>query len=428
MTDHRSSSSLWWLLLFSMFFQIFHYKQETGPLYYLAKIWPLLIFPLIVYGVLLQKLVDRVLYIVLGLYTMVLTPFLSMIHLSNGLLDAIFSTVKAWPLTFYFSVAGLLVLLRPSESGVARGALGAGFMTFGVLGILWVVVPEEWYQPTVFGANMFSWDEGRGNYIRMPMMLAMVALFYVGHCFSRQWRPWQFLLLAAGLAMMVVMYKARLPTGVACLILLMIIAIRLPKIWLWGLGAVSTLPAIALIIIFGPLVPDLIATTFDESLFIRLRSSRIALDWILQDPMRLILGSGSVSSFSDLTMGDYLGYADFFLADIGWLGVLMEYGVIGTGLIVAIHLRALMVTRAVRRGDPFREALASYVLFEILCSAVYSVMYAPGPVVTAAALAWWFSLRDDAGLARGEASRNPLPGMGGEGPEPEALGLRGRTI
>ncbi len=391
---------LWWLLLLPLFFQVYHYKPETGPLYYLAKVWPLLLFPLILHAMLTLRLPDGPVYILVVAYTIFLTPFLSLLYLPNGLLDAALSTVKAWPLTFYFSAAATLMLLRPSEETLARAAVACGVTTFLVMLLLWIVVPLSAYEPVAFGANMFSWDEGRGNYIRMPMMLAELALFWLGQRLAREWRPWQFLLLASAILAMVTIYKARLPIGVTVIILTWILLARLPGRWRWGLGAMAMVPALAVIMILGPQVPELLARTFDESLFIRLRSVGIAWDWMSGDPVKLLLGSGSISSFSSITMADFLGSAEFFLADIGWLGVVMEYGLIGTALIALLHLRALTTARAVCQDDPFRCALVNYLAFELMCSAVYSVMYAPGPVVTVAAISYWLRARDAAGLVR----------------------------
>ncbi len=388
-----------WFLLMPMFFQLYHYKNETGPLYYLSKVWPVLLAPLILLGMTTLRLPDGALYLAAVAYSLVVPVLLSMVYLPNGLVDALLSSIKAWPLTFYFSFAALLWLLRPSEAAVKRGALLAGAATYAIMLLLWVTVPAERYQP---GLTMFSWDEGRGSYIRMPMMLGVLTMFWLGRRFVREWRIWQLLLAIACVVAMGSIYRARLPTGVSVLVLLMILATPLPRNWRWGLGALAALPAVAGFVIVAPDLPDILAKVFDASLFIRMRSSTIAWDWLISDPVKLIFGSGSTSSFSDLTMADFFGNADFWLTDIGWLGVLTEYGLIGTALIIGLHLRALTTARALRHRSAFRAALGDYVLFEILCSVVYSVMYAPGPVVTVAAMAWWLRLRDEAGMAEAE--------------------------
>jgi hypothetical protein len=396
-----------WFLLLPMFFQIFHYKQEAGPLYVLSKGWPLLCAPALLYGLLRLRLPDGVLYMAAIAYALVVTPFMGLMELPVGLVDAMLSTIKAWPFTYYFAAAALLVLLRPSEVALRRAAVGFGMATFAVMLLLWVTVPAERFQPVPFGANLFSWDEGRGNFIRMPMMLAELALFWMGRRLLREGRLWQLLLVVGAIVSMMTIYKARLPTGVSAVILLMNLALWLPVRWRWGLGALAMLPATAAALVLAPSIPTLLGEIFDESLFIRLRSVSAAWDWIIHDPLRLLLGSGSISTWSSITLADVLNSRDFWLTDIGWLGVLMEFGLAGTALIVLIHARALITIRALRHDDPFRAALGDYVLFEIMCSAVYSVMFAPGPVVTVAAIAWWLRARDQAGLRAEDAGWPP---------------------
>ena len=399
--------SLTWLVLLSMFFQLSYYKPEAGPLYLLGKIWPLLLAPLVVYGMVALRLPDRALYLAFTLYALAFTPFVSMVHLSNGFVDATAAAVKAWPVTFYFSTAAALMLLRPSEALLARCVIGLGLGSFGLMLLLWIVIPGEWYQPGAFGSNMFSWDEGRGSYIRMPLMLGQVAVFWLAHRFARERRLLDGVLLLGALLSMVMIYKARLPTGVTLLLILLILGLRLPVNWRWALGALLMLPVALATMTLGARVPALLAEIFDESLFIRLRSINTAWNWLAESPIRLIFGAGSISTFSDFTMADFFNAPDFWLTDIGWLGILLEYGVVGTGLVVLIYARALIAAHQVQRGDLFRAALVTYVLFETLCTAVYSPMYAPGPLVTVAALAWWFALRDRLGMGREAAGVTP---------------------
>ena len=420
-----------WAVLTIMFFQLTYYKPEAGPLFGLAKVWPVLLAPLVLYAIMVLSLPDRALYLVFSIYALVLTPFLSMLYLPNGLMDALASAVKTWPITFYFSAAAALALLRPSERMLERSMLRLGALTFALMLLLWVTVPVELYQPGSFGANMFSWDEGRGNYIRMPMMLGMLSLFWLAQCFAVRRRWTHGLLLLAGFACLILIYKARLPTGVALLLGAMVIGGSLPGRLRWALGAVAMVPLALAAMIQGPRLPSLLAEIFDESLFIRLRSVAAAWNWLADDPLKLLFGTGSVSTFSDYGLNDQLNAPDFWLTDIGWLGVLLEYGIIGTALIVLIHARALQLAWRVQGKDPFRRALATYVIFEILCSSVYSVMYAPGPVVTIAAIAWWLGLRDRMGVTRDQPGLTPPAANppGPAGPPDWALGRvpRGRA-
>lgn len=48
------------------------------------------------------RLPDRALYLAFTLYALALAPFVSMVHLSNGFVDATAAAVKAWPVTLLF--------------------------------------------------------------------------------------------------------------------------------------------------------------------------------------------------------------------------------------------------------------------------------------------------------------------------------------
>lgn len=408
-TARRASlNAAWGLLLLPMFFQLAYYKKDVGPFYLLAKVWPILVLPLALYGMFALRLPRAALYAAFLAYALVLTPALSMVYLPNDVLDAAVSTIRAWPMVFYFAVPAALLLLRTSEVTVRRGALAAGFATFALMWLLWLTVPADWYDWSGLDSALFSRaDDHRDYFIRMPMALGQVAIFWLARRFAAERRPWQIVLAIGAIASMALIYKARVPTGTTILVVGLALFVALPSRLRLGLAALGAVPVAALAVVYGPGVPDLLANVFDSSLFIRLRSHGIALAWMTEAPMRLLLGSGSIATSSATTLADFFGYAQFSITDIGWVGVLLEYGLVGTLLIVLIHLHALRDARAVAGRDPFRLALFDFVLAEVLASSVYSVMYAPGPVVTCAALAWWLAWRDARGVPAGEPAGAP---------------------
>ncbi|WP_376093192.1 hypothetical protein ACE7GA_25060 [Roseomonas sp. CCTCC AB2023176] len=395
---------LWPLLLLPMFYQLPYYKRDLGPVYLLSKVWPIVVLPLVLYGMLALRLPRAALYTGFLAYALLVTPALSLVYLPNDVLDAVISTVRAWPMVFYFAVPAALVLLRPSEVSFRRALLGLGMATFPAMWLLWVTVPLAWYDAV---GSLFSWDEGRDYFIRMPMSLGYVAVFYLGRRFAMERRLWQPALILAAIVSLALIFKARFPTSVTVLILLLAPFFALPGRWRLALAALAALPAGAAAMIYGPGVPDMLGRIFDASLFIRIRSFGIAFDWMFQHPLRLIFGTGSISTESAVTMADVVGYADFWLTDIGWVGVLMEYGVVGTAFVAMIYFRAWSDLRALAGADPFRRALLDFVLLEILVSGIYSVMFAPGPVVTCAAIAWWLAARDRAGIRADESVSLP---------------------
>jgi hypothetical protein len=84
----------------------------------------------------------------------------------------------------------------------------------------------------------------------------------------------------------------------------------------------------------------------------------------------------------------------FFLTDIGWLGVIFEYGVIGALLMLLVHLAGWR--QAISWGrpdDPLSQAFGDYIVYLLVGSAVYSVVFTPGELTTTMALSYYFSRR-----------------------------------
>ena len=79
----------------------------------------------------------------------------------------------------------------------------------------------------------------------------------------------------------------------------------------------------------------------------------------------------------------------FFLADITWMGILFEFGVVGAILIAAIPARGALLMHQLRgRHDtPFLAALQDYLIYGLLISEMLPMTLAPGEVTTIMAIA-----------------------------------------
>lgn len=376
------------LLALPMFGQVFHYLIDIGPLYALSKAWPMLCLPLTVYGLWRLHLPAAPLFVALLAYVVGVTPLISMIELGNGLVDAIATTVKVLPFSYYFAVAALLALARATPADLRRATLALGWATFAAMIVLWTVVPVDWYVNDPAASRIFLVDEGRGYRIYMPMIFGILLLFYCARRGAMTGALWPWLVVLGGLIAMVAIFKQRTPIAATVLMLGWILvssARGRRRTLLLGLGAVAaTLALAALVLALAGHLTD----SFGASLSVRQVTVAQAWSYLAGDPLRLLLGVGSITRFSQVTFADIFGNAMFYLADIGWVGVLFEYGLVGSLLIAATYAVSLRLTFAAAvRDDPFSWALADYALFLIVCSLVYSVVYTPGEIVMVAALA-----------------------------------------
>lgn len=398
----RSLTTLILLAALPLFGQSFHYLVDVPPLYALSKSWPVLTIPLAVYAMAQIELPFKSLCIALLAYLVAITPAVSMVQLGNGLTDAMATTVKVWPFAYYFSLAALLTLLRPTLPQV-RGtliALGAG--TFVVMLALWLVVPPEAYATDPLKSKLLMYDFERGYRIFMPMFFGVLFLFYLSRrfCAYREW--WTLPLLLTGLLLMVLIYKQRTVLGGVVLVVGFAM-ITSARGW-WRILAVggALLATVVLAAVYSADVVDRAEQMLGASLSIRQNSIALALDFLEVTPWRWLLGVGAITRFSSVTLADILGSDQFYLADIGWIGVVFEYGVIGAVLIAAFYVAALRVARKSATGDdPMTQALGDYVLFALATSTIYSVVFTPGEVASVMALAlFWRTARQKAGAQR----------------------------
>jgi hypothetical protein len=123
-----------------------------------------------------------------------------------------------------------------------------------------------------------------------------------------------------------------------------------------------------------------------------------------------LLGVGATTRFGNVTLAQLFGNRMFFLTDIGWLGVAFEYGIIGALLLLLVHLAGLhAVTRWSRPDDALSQALVDYVLYLIVVSAIYSVVFTPGELTTVVALGYYMDRVRVSHRADGVQSASSMP-------------------
>jgi hypothetical protein len=330
----RTLTFLALLLTLPFFGQSFHYVVDLPPTYYLSKAWPIVTLPLAIYALVTVRLPWAWLYGALIAYVLGLTPLLSMIYLGNGLIDALSTTAKSLPFLYYFAAAGLLALLQPSQDQVRRAIVGLGIGTFLLMGFLWLVVPAGFYRIDAAQSKLFLYETERGYRIFMPMFFGILTIFYLARRLMMRRDLLAGLGVLIGFALLVLIFKQR-TVILAVALTIGWIAFRCSRGWVRALllaGGVTVAIAVG-ILILGPMLARLEAA-LGASLSIRQASIGLAADYIQGHPLVLMFGAGSITRLSQNTLSTLLGYAHFYLADIGWLGIVFEYGLTGAALIV----------------------------------------------------------------------------------------------
>lgn len=401
--ERRGLTFLVLLLGLPLFGQSFHYVIDLPPAYYLSKAWPVLTLPLAAYALVTVRLPWAWLYGVLLAYVLGLTPLLSMIYLGNGLVDALVTTAKSLPLLYYFAASGLLALLHPSQAQVRRAIVVLGVGTFVLMGFLWLVVPASAYRIDAAESKLFLYETERGYRIFMPMFFGILTLFYLARRLIMRRDLLAGLGVVIGFVMLILIFKQR-TVILAVALTVGWIVFRCSRGWLRALlltGGVTAAVVVG-ILVFGPLLAR-VETALGASLSIRQASISLAIDYIQGHPLVLMFGAGSITRLSQNTLSTLLGYAHFYLADIGWLGIVFEYGLAGAALILAVYIAAIRQAAVTPPQDePFVLALGDYVLYQIITSAVQSLVFTPGEVALIMALVvYWPRAARPIGADRG---------------------------
>ena len=384
--------TLAFLVLLPLFGETFQYIVDTPLLYRLAKGWPLLTLPLAAWGVARLDLPYKAPLLLACGWTLGVTPLLGVWQLGNLIGGALASTLKVWALSYGFSAAAALALLRPSPRGLARIVVALGVLTFVALVVIWALAPPEAYFRTIQETKIFLYDEERGNRVNVPMFLGLLSIFTLARSFWARpgWK--QPTVLAVFFFLMLTLFKERLPI-LGSVLVIGLGAILSNRKWRWpwlvGVVALASLALPAYLAIHG----DQLADSLGGSLTYRRQELQDAFAFLDAEPWRWITGVGSATRIGDVTLADLVGSKYFFLADLGWLGVVFEYGLVGAALLMAVLLCGLVLTwRAVRPEEPLSGGCFDYLLYVLLTSPVSSVVMAPGEALTCMAIAWYLTV------------------------------------
>jgi hypothetical protein len=396
-----------------MFAECFQYMTDIPPLYLLSKVWPLLMVPAGVWALRRLDIPHRVLHIVVLCWLLAFTPLMGVVQLGNSFADAMATTVKVWSFSYIFAVTGVLALLRPSHRTLCRAIIALGVATFAIMSVLWVVVPESAYGGGDLQTKLFMTDVERGFRIYMPMYFGVMLLLYLNRSAWMRFAWWKPVGVLAGLVLMLLIYKQR--TAIASVVLALVLGSVLSmKRWrIAGFAAVGLVACAGVFLLVARAGNSVaLAHQLGASLTVREVSVSTAWNYLSADPERWLLGVGGTSRIGDVTLAGLFNNPMFFLADIGWLGVLFEYGAVGVLLILLVYGAGLRSALGWgRSGDPMSQAFADYIVYLLASSVVYSAVFAPGELTTTMALSYYFSR--DFGLSnddqRSVSAQKPAP-------------------
>ena len=377
------------LVTLPLFVGAFSYTTDILPAYVATKAWPFLMLPLAAFGYATLRLPARATYAVTLCYIVSVPPVMAMAYLGSSFTEAILISIKLLPLGFYFALPEAVALLRIDAPTLRSAVVRLGQFTFALMLVLWVVVPASAYR-SEFGIDtvFIGGDPTRGDRIQMPMCFGLLFIFKLGHDLARGRRLLDAALLVLCFVLLLTIYKERIPIVFSLLIVLLAFFTRLLRSRLMALATLAVLGAAAATLVLLLLGGDRVAQALGDSLNVRIDTTVRAWDFIRDDPLRWLFGVGSTTKYAAVTINTLFRDPAFFLADIGWLGVVFEAGLLGALPILALHLASLAIAQSCATPeDSVSMALADYALYVLAASVVYSPTLLPGEIATVTALA-----------------------------------------
>ena len=172
--------------------------------------------------------------------------------------------------------------------------------------------------------------------------------------------------------------------GLALMAAITLFIAATPRMRMWAVAAIP----FALFGLFQlPIMASIFSTDKAFAFDVRWISTVKAVAFLGTNPFRWIFGVGTISPIDPAGMMTYFNHF-FFLADITWVGILFEFGVIGALLLVAIPMRGIMIFRTLRewRDEPMIAALQDYLVYAILISEMLPMTLAPGELTVIIAI------------------------------------------
>jgi len=393
------------LLVLPFFGQTFHYMKDALPLWAFSKAFPVLSLPMILVLFRYPRMPGARQVLVTFAWCFLVPSIAGIYYFNQDFFIGVTAQVKILPILYFFSFLGTLLVLRPTIRELTVGFLFWGIATYVVLVLLWALVPKAWYSDVyVFGSSPLLSIDSRGLRIRMPMYFGMIALFYCYRRFldERRLRWLIGALIGAALTLWVVKTRAMV-VGVAGVVALASFL---------AAGPLKRLVVLLIVpLALGGLFSfDYLASMFDtragSGFEVRWETALKVVDFLGLDAVRWLFGVGTISPLSSDSLFSYFNHF-FFLADVTWLGILFEYGLVGAILIFLYEVRALVFFHRLKwqADGAFLRSLYDYVLYVLLISNLYPPTLSPGETAVILAIFVYvrYSLEERARKAAWEA-------------------------
>jgi hypothetical protein len=273
----------------------------------------------------------------------------------QSIAQGVISQIKLSGVLFYFFAAWLIASahIRLRDLSVAIHVLGT------VTIIAWIVllVLVDWSSiASTEELRFLLFDEFRGMRFGISTVFVELLLFFHLHSFIRE-RDYSSLIILGIIFLLLLLLVQSRNVLLFCGIVVAFNVFR-PTVALTSRGALVIIlfavGAMAIAVLdVGAIGSEAIAGSYA----LRLETAKQMLAFFQREPVVLLFGSGNLSPFHEVSFADLFG-PSFWISDVGWLGVVFEYGLVGVIVFLALYVRLLIQTNRLCRANPSPMAFA----------------------------------------------------------------------
>lgn len=340
------------------FFQVPFYVSDLPGLYAVSKVGITAVSILLLLVVLGALAVSRFSvpnwgFVIVTCGVLLTVSTLSSLHwFGQNPLDGIAGQTKVLAGSYFFGVVGLLSLMRIRLTEVRTSVLVAAWV---VLALAYALSFGAEFLPASLTADgesrLLRYDEIRGTRVILQVFLIEILMFYEWRRFlSRGFRGTRHLVVI-GLGMSFIGILAGQRTeSVSVLVVILIVSVV-------GSGRAFVRLGGGLLAISGAVALATLIGAFGRSALlaagaVRVGTAQQILSVLGEVPSRWTFGMGNLSRVSGgQTFQDLYGTA-FWPTDVGWLGVVFEFGLLGSALVLWWYIRVFRSLGQVAPGEP----------------------------------------------------------------------------
>lgn len=351
-------------------FQLFFYVKDFQFLHLFSKIVPTILGLLIfIFSIKYYSSIKAAKYLILYFIVIVLLSIIfSYLRFGQPLMFGLAAQLKIFTVFYFFLIFHLLNKMNIEPVRIQNIFIGLGMISIFIYFYINLTLDPKsvWTKESSIVVS-----DTKGFRFRFKSVFICILLFQsVYHLLNKSGNKIRYFIFAiVGLLYFVVFAKQR----VELIAILLVLTFMLLKSKSRALRLLTFSSASVVVFLIIGSLDEIFLSLFPNKTNLGVRGNSIAdvVDFISNNDFSVIFGSGSL--YSGWNQGFSAAFGDnFFVSDIGWVGVLFESGLIGVFLVLGLYyVTYKSINSAIKVCDlPLLHAFKYYVICRFIMSIV----------------------------------------------------------